>query len=79
MVSYLITFRRQVDDVRSVIGVYCMIFSSYWQIQLKRADRRKGLPTYALTVNFILITMYFIITIIQTQFDITVSHTFKMS
>jgi len=52
-------------------GLYCLIFGLYWQIQLKRADRWKGILLYALTVNFILCTMYFIIGIIQVQFRIT--------
>ena len=61
-------------DERSVVGLYCLIFGLYWRIQLKRADRWKGVLLYALTANFILCTAFFIITIIQTQFEITVSH-----
>jgi len=52
-------------------GLYCLIFGLYWRIQLKRADRWKGILLYALTTNFILCTMYFIISIIQVQFFIT--------
>jgi uncharacterized membrane protein YesL len=59
---------------RPVIGVYCLIFGLYWRIQLKRADRQKGILLYVLTLNFILCTAYFIIFIIQVQFDINVSH-----
>ena len=56
------------------LGLYCMIFGLYWQIQLRRADRWKGVLLYALNTNFILCTAFFIIAIIQVQFDITVSH-----
>jgi len=51
-------------------GFYCVIFSLYWQIKLKpdRADRLKGVLLYAITVNFILCTAFFILTIIETQF-----------
>ena len=59
---------------RSVVGLYCMIFGLYWQIKIKRADRLKGVLLYAITVNFILCTAFFILTIIETQFNITVSH-----
>jgi len=54
-------------------GLYCLIFGLYWRIQLRRADRWKGILLYALTINFILCTMYFIIGIIQVQFFITMS------
>jgi len=54
-------------------GLYCLIFGIYWKIQLRRADRWKGVLLYMLTVNFILCSAYFIIFIIQTQFDITMS------
>lgn len=57
-----------------VIGLYCIIFGLYLQIQLKRTDRWKGVLLYPLTACFILCTAYFIIAIIQVQFDITVSH-----
>ena len=56
-----------------IIGLYCLIFGLYWRIQLKRADIWKGVLLYALTVNFILCTAYFILSIIQVQFEITVS------
>ena len=62
------------DERGSTIGIYCVIFGLYWRIQSTREDRRKGLPFYSLTINFILCTMYFIIGIIEVQFDITVSH-----
>jgi len=52
-------------------GLYCLIFGLYWRIQLKRAERSKGILLYALTTNFILCTAYFIIGIIQVQFLIT--------
>jgi len=52
-------------------GFYCLIFGLYLRIQLKRADRLKGILLYALTLSFILCTAYFIITIIQVQFLIT--------
>ena len=61
-------------DERSVIGLYCMIFGLYLQIKIKRADRLKGVLFYAITFNFILCTAFFILTIIETQFNITVSH-----
>jgi len=54
-------------------GLYCLIFGLYWRIQLRRADRWKGVFFYALTVEFILCTAYFIITIIQDQFFITMA------
>ena len=72
-----IQFRWQVNVtvIRfCLIGLYCAIFALYWKIQLKRAYRRKSLPFYALSVNFILCSMYFIISTIQVQFDINVSH-----
>jgi hypothetical protein len=59
---------------RHVIGLYCLIFALYWRIQLKRADRWKSVLLYALTINFILCTAYFIIGLIENQFNITVSH-----
>ena len=59
---------------RPVIGFYCLVFGIYWRIQLKRIDRWKGVFFYALTVTFILCTSYFVILIIQVQFNITVSH-----
>ena len=62
------------SDERSAIGLYCLIFGLYWQIQVKRADRWKGVLLYALTTNFILCTIYFIICIIQVQFFISVSY-----
>jgi len=52
-------------------GLYCLIFGLYWRIQLKRAERSKGVLLYALTTNFILCTAYFVIGIIQVQFLIT--------
>jgi hypothetical protein len=58
---------------RLIIGLYCLIFGFYWRIQLRRADRWKGVFFYALTVEFILCTVYFIITIIQDQFFITMA------
>jgi len=54
-------------------GLYCLIFGLYWRIQLKRADRWRGVLLYALTLNFILCTIYFILTIIQVQFRITMA------
>ena len=57
----------------NVIGTYCLIFGSYWQIQLKRPDRWKGKLLYPLTVTFILCTAYFIIDVFEVQFYITVS------
>jgi len=54
-------------------GLYCLLFGLYWRIQLKRADRWKGVFFYALTANFILCTAYFIISIILVQFYITMS------
>lgn len=57
-----------------VIGFYCLIFSLYWRIQLKRLNRWRCKFFYALTINFILSTAYFIILIIQVQFKINVSH-----
>jgi len=54
-------------------GLYCLIFGLYWRIQLKRADRWKGVFIYALTLSFILCTAYFIIGIIQVQFLITMA------
>jgi len=62
-----------------IIGLYCAIFGLYWRIKLKRADRLKGLILYAINVNFILCTAFFIFAIIQTQFDITVSYIYSMS
>ena len=62
---------------RPVIGLYCLIFGLYWRIQLKRTERRKGVLLYALTVNFILCTAYFIVDIIGVQFFITVSLIYK--
>ena len=59
---------------RSVIGLYCLIFGIYWRIQLKRAERWKGVLLYALTANFILVTAYLILAIIEFQFMITVSY-----
>jgi hypothetical protein len=59
---------------RRVIGFYCLLFGIYWRIQIKKADRWKGVFFYALTANFILCTAYFIIFIIMVQFYITVSH-----
>ena len=61
------------DDKRTLLGFYCMIFGLYWRIQLKRVDRWKGVLLYPLTAIFILCTVYFIIITIQTQFLITVS------
>ena len=58
----------------AAIGLYCLIFGLYWRIQVKRADRWKGVLLYALTTNFILCTMYFIFSIIQVQFLISVSY-----
>ena len=74
--SDYIWFRWQpeVNVVRSDIGLYCIIFALYWRIQLERINRRKGLPVYAITASFILCTLYFIGTIIQLQFNITVSY-----
>ena len=57
-----------------ILGTYCLLFGLYWRIQLKRANRWKGVFFYALTANFILCTAYFIISIILVQFYITVSH-----
>ena len=57
-----------------VIGLYCLIFGLYLQIQLKRTGRWKRVLFFALTASFILCTAYFIINIIQVQFEITVSH-----
>ena len=60
---------------RHLVGIYCLIFSLYWRIQLKKADRWRGVVFfYALTLNFILCTAYFIIAIMLVQFYITVSH-----
>ena len=56
------------------IGLYCLIFGLYWRIQLKRANLWKGVVFYAVTANFILCTVFFIISIIRVQFLITVSH-----
>jgi len=53
-------------------GVYCLLFGVYWRIQLKKADPWKGVFFYALTISFILCTMYFIISIIQVQFYISI-------
>ena len=56
-------------------GLYCLLFGYFWRIQLRKANRWRGVVFfYALTVNFILCTAYFIITIITVQFLITVSH-----
>jgi len=54
-------------------GLYCLIFGLYWRIQLKRTDRWKGVLLYPLTASFLLCTAYFIISIIQLQFVITMS------
>jgi len=54
-------------------GLYCLIFGLYLQIQLKRTGRWKGVLPYAITASFILCTAYFIILIIQDQFDITMA------
>ena len=60
---------------RSVIGIYCVIFGLYCQIQIKRADRRRnGVLLYALIANFILCTAYFIDSTVQVKFKIVVSH-----
>ena len=59
---------------RPVIGLYCLIFALYWRIQLKRANRWKGVLLYALTANFILCSAYLIVDIIGVQSFITVSH-----
>ena len=56
-----------------VAGIYCLILGLYLQIQVKRTGRWNGVLPYAITTIFILCSAYFIILIIQTQFDITVS------
>ena len=73
MVSIGIVLVQTISE-RIFIGVYCLIFGLYWRIQLKRTDRWKGVLLYPLTASFILCTAYFIISIIQVQFLITVSH-----
>jgi len=54
-------------------GLYCLIFGLYWRIQLKRDNRRNGLLLFALNVDFILCTAYFIVNIINVQFFITMA------
>jgi hypothetical protein len=72
MVSIILSV--QTTSERSVIlGIYCVIFGLYWRIQLKRTDRWKGILLYPLTASFILCTAYFIITIVQVQYSISVS------
>ena len=59
---------------RCRIGIYCVIFSLYWRIQFKKADRWRPIVfIYAHTVNFFLCTAYFIIAIMLVQFYINVS------
>ena len=58
---------------RPIIGFYCLVFGLYWRIQLKRPNRWRDMFFYALTINFLLSTAYFVILIIQVQFKITVS------
>ena len=75
MVSTLQYHSVQMTAERSVIGIYCVIFGLYCQIQIKRADRRRnGVLLYALIANFILCTAYFIDSTVQVKFKIVVSH-----
>ena len=68
-------FRFKVTSEHHVIGIYCLIFSLYWRIQFKKADRWRRITFfYALTLNFLLCTAYFIIAIMLVQFYINVSH-----
>ncbi|KAF8798615.1 hypothetical protein BYT27DRAFT_6897033 [Phlegmacium glaucopus] len=53
-------------------GIYCVIFTLYLRIQLNRPERWKGLLLYALALNFILCTAYFIIEIVHVQFFIDI-------
>lgn len=71
--EYLFNTVQNVSWALCHLGLYCLIYGLYWRIQLKRADRWKGVLLYALTANFILCTAYFIINIIQVQFFISVS------
>ena len=61
-----------------IIGFYCVIFSLYWRIQLKRAAaadrRRKGVFSYALIAIFILCTAYLFDCTVKVMLNITVSH-----
>ena len=67
--------RFKVTSEHHVIGIYCLIFSLYWRIQFKKADRWRRITFfYALTLNFLLCTAYFIIAIMLVQFYINVSH-----
>ena len=71
--KYLFNTVQNVSWALCHLGLYCLIYGLYWRIQLRRADRWKGVLLYALTANFILCTAYFIINIIQVQFFISVS------
>ena len=72
--KYCLKHSVQMTSERLAIGLYCLLFGLFWRIQLKKVDSWKGVFFYALTINFILCTAYFIIEIIQVQFFITVSH-----
>ena len=50
-----------------------MVLGAYLRIQFKKKDGPISLLVYPLTVNFILSTAYFVISIIQVQWFLTVS------